>query len=307
MDQLLAKMRIVESSIDFPQETLDLGVWDFEGESYILKHSVKQAILNFIAGYEHMDLEALAKEIRITGSIGTNQYTPTVDIDVHIVPKDDAGITDGQVKPMLDWFDDNRDRLGGYVDEHPIEVYIQLDPEQDTRLSAVYDVLSDEWLSGPLLVDASYDPYDDFEHISDDIKDALAEVDVQLGELKRDVIDHQTINSAMQNMSPENRKVLGTRLELKLQEIEDSIRKLYATRATWVQARRDASKPATPAEAVSDLKRVKKWNDTNAFFKFLDRYQYLLLLKELAMFIADDESISDDEVEQIRAMMTPGR
>ena len=306
MSNLFDRIRLVESNIDYPQESLDTSVWDLEGESHTLKHDVKRKVLNFISKYPFFDMMEFADEMRITGSITTNQFTPTVDLDVHIVPKDLDGFNQEQAKTVMDWFDENRNELAGYIEEHPIEVYIQLDPDQDLRGDGAYEMLQDEWLLGPKIVPTSYDPYDDFSHVSDDLREMLSDLDAQLGELSRDVIDHETIRIAMEKMPEEDRKKLGARLEAKLVEIEDTIKELYATRKEWVQARQDASN-VTAANALKDVQRVKKWQDENAYFKFLDRYQYLSLIKELSMLLADDDTISDDDVAQIRNTLMPRR
>ena len=198
--------------------------------------------------------------------------------------------------------------MGGYVEDHPIEVFIQTDPEREIHVGdAVYSVVDDEWVVGPKMVDTGYDPYDDYSHISNNLQVMLTDIDSALGELKREVIDHKTISDAMKNMSPVNRKKFGVKLDAKAREIEQSIEELYAERKEWVAMRREASANPTPSQANDDLNAVKRWQDENAFFKFLGRYQYLVLIKELAMLVSDDESISDEDVEQMRNMLMPRR
>jgi len=82
----ILKNEVDESSIDFPQEDLDLSVWDKEDDSYTLREDVKKKILAVLEKYPDVPLLEIAKEIRIVGSIATNQFLPESDLDIHIVP-----------------------------------------------------------------------------------------------------------------------------------------------------------------------------------------------------------------------------
>jgi len=75
-----------ESSIDFPRESLDSAVWDMEDGNYVLKDEVKKQIIDLVSKYPDVPLLEIAKEIRIVGSIATNQFLDTADCDIHIVP-----------------------------------------------------------------------------------------------------------------------------------------------------------------------------------------------------------------------------
>jgi len=83
---------VTESTIDFPQKSLDPAIWDESNGVYSLKPEVKDHIYSTLALYKPVDLMDLAKAIHITGSIGTNTYQSDADIDIHIIPKE--GIED---------------------------------------------------------------------------------------------------------------------------------------------------------------------------------------------------------------------
>jgi len=75
-----------ESSIDFPRATLDKQIWQGVEDGYELKRDIKQQIQLVLNRYPGENLISIAKAIRIVGSICTNLYTESVDIDVHIEP-----------------------------------------------------------------------------------------------------------------------------------------------------------------------------------------------------------------------------
>ena len=74
-----------------------------------------------------------------------------------------------------------------------------------------------------------------------------------------------------------------------------------ATKGEWVDARRSASKPS-PEQALKDVDSTKQWRDTNATFKFINRYQYLKTIADLQKLLKDEE-ITPDEVDQIKSIM----
>ena len=294
---------VSESSIDFPQEDLDVSIWDKDDQGrYTLRTVVRQKILDILSKYPDRNLRDIAKEIHIVGSLATNQYTDDADIDVHVIPKDIELWSEDDVDKVIKWFNEHRDEFRGFIESHPIEVYVQLDPNQDLMSDGCYDLSNDEWLIGPKVVPMDTDPYSDFSHIADDIRDAVESADVLLGELKRDVIDYDVIKQAMERMPGEDKEKLLLKLQDKLDEIEDDIETLYGKRKEWVDARRKASKPATPEQALEDVELAKNWKDVNATFKFINRYHYLRTIKDLQELLADEE-ISSDEVDKIKSIM----
>lgn len=298
-----------ESSIDFPRKDLDPSVWNKEDDTYKIKPEIRRKILDVLGKYpdELVDMTAVGEAgatIHIVGSIGTNQYDDDADIDVHLIISKDADLY-GDVTfqdKVIKWFNEHRDEIDGYIGEHPIEVYLQYNPDQDLMSDSCYDLMSDEWLTGPKIVSLDYDPYEDFSGIADDLRNVVEDADKLFGELKRDVIDYDVIKLAMERLSSEQKGLFLDRLKSKLKEIEEDIRALYIKRKEWVDARRMASKPSTPEEALKDVELAKKWKDANALFKFVNRYQYLKTIKTLEKLLVDNE-ISPDEVDAIKGIM----
>jgi len=310
-EKILLGGGVKESSIDFPQKDLDPSIWLKEDDTYRIRPGIRRKILDVIGRYPDMDLIDTASAgisdaatIHIVGSITTNQYLEDSDVDVHIVVSKDSdfhGDEDFQ-NEVIQWFNDNRDEIGGYAGKHPIEIYLQYNPDQDLMSDGCYDLLADEWLAGPKVVPSDYDPYEDFSHIADDLRNTVEDADKLLGELKRDVIDYKVIEQAMKQLSPDQKGLFLGRLKNKLEEIEENIRALYAKRKDWVDARRVASKPSTPEEALKDVELAKKWKDTNAIFKFINRYRYLRTIRDLEELLEDDE-ISSEEVDVINNIL----
>jgi len=309
MNLLEKKLRVEESSIDYPQKDLDLSVWNkdnkeyYLGKVYYLKPEVKSKILELVKKYPKVSLFDIMEDIHIVGSSCTNLFLDESDIDVHIIPKNSKDWSEESTQEVRTWFNKNRDELDGYISGHPIEIYIQIDPNQDLLSDGCYNLLKDEWLVGPKIVSENYDPYSDFSSVIKDVKDVVEDADILFGELKRDVIDYDVIKSALERMTGRAKRNLLQRLQDKLKEIEEDIEALYKKREEWVLLRHNASKPKTPEQALKDVELVKKWKNINALFKFIDRYKYLKVIKDLQELLEDDDKITPDEVDTIKDIM----
>jgi len=300
-----------ESSIDFPQKDLDFKVWKKVGDNYVIKSKVKRQILNLLSKYPEEDLVDMAKVkdglkvIHVIGSICTNQYLDDSDIDVHVIVSQDSkyfGDEDFQ-KDVIKWYAANADELKAYVDEHKFEVYMQYNETQDLLSAGCYDLMNDKWITGPRIFPLDYDPYEDFADVFKDVHSIVADADILFGELKRDVIDWDVISQALQKIPKNMRQHLKRRLGEKLQEIEDDIHLLYRERKDWVDARRKSSKPVSVENAKSDVELIKRWQDANALFKFVNRYHYLKTIRELEELLDKDDKLNPKNVDAVKDIL----
>ncbi len=119
--------------------------------------------------------------------------------------------------------------------------------------------------------------------------------------MKRDVIDYEVIKLALNKIPPGKRGDTHGRLSRKLDEIEGDIKELYRKRETLTKTRELVSKPSTPEEALKSVKLAKEWRDKNALFKFIGRYKYLRVIKDLESII--DGGIEDQDVDNIKKVV----
>ena len=291
--------RITESTVDFPREVLAPDVWDKrESGGYILRDDAKAKILEYIGMYPGEDLMSLLGDLHIIGSICTNLYKEDTDVDVHIVPAEGAITGDAEEfqKMVKTWSHENPVYLG----EHPVELYIQLIPEQEMLSDGVYDVMDDVWKKGPRMYPLHYNPYTVFSDVLGRVQDFAKEADINMGELRRDVIDYAVVQDAAQKLPKEYRQKLRDELAKKVEEIEADIGNLLKDKKEWVELRRGSSRP-TAQQALDDVDLVKKWGDSNAIFKFLDRYEYIRVITELERMLSDD-NLSGEELNVIKGM-----
>lgn len=292
-----------ESLIDFARPGLSPHVWTFEGGEYRLSPAASKKILSVLKQVPKNFVLGIAAEMRIVGSITTNLYVDGTDVDLHVIPKNPEEWSEDDVNDVRVWFEQNRDSIGGYIGTHPLEVHIQTNPNQDLLSEGAYNVKTHRWLKGPKVFPEDYNPYEDFSDIANEIRGSAEDADLLLGELKRDVIDYDTIKSAISKMSAVQRKRFLTTLQGKLNEIEKDVEKLVVMKKEWVNARRSSSQPTTPEQALKDVEMAKNWRDSNAVFKFLTRYRYLKIIKDLGELIKGDDDLEADDVITIKRII----
>ncbi|MHA1591102.1 MAG: hypothetical protein ACTSUP_01195 [Candidatus Heimdallarchaeaceae archaeon] len=302
MEKLLENLlNLNESIIDFPRKDLDPAIWDKVNGFYVIKPDVKKIILNTLDKYIKINLKETADEIHITGSIGTNTFTDDCDLDVHIVTNTNKIDNPEDVQGDVFKFFRSEENIV-YIKGHNIEVYLQFNPKQEFLAESCYDLTNDVWIKGPKIVPESYDPYTDFSDILGDVKELAKEADEEMGELHRDVVDYNTILSAVGNLSGGAKRRLLTKLKDKLYEIEDDIKRLKKQKLSWIQLRRESSLPVSEEEALKDVKVAKRFHEANAIFKFLNRYKYVLVISRLEK-ILDDKKIDQKEIDIIKDVM----
>ena len=293
-----------ESVIDPVRSDLSPEIWKKDGGTYVMHDDVKQTILDMLDRYPLLDLRDLAQKIRITGSICTDQYTNTADIDVHLIidPNDLES-----AKTPQDWQKDVIKYFRGegleMIGLHPIEVYLQYDPTQeDVYADAVYDLMTDTWEKDPLINRPGYDPIEDYKDAYAEMQSIVADTDDALSELRRDVIDFDVLKSSLADTTPTQRTLLKKHMQEKLDEITASIEELAEDREAWSDMRKKSS---SPDSAKADIEKVRQWKDKNAVFKFLQRYQYMRIIKALEEFI-DERKVDGGDVEKIQDILGVG-
>ena len=293
---------MMESSIDFPKTDLPKDIWDKDGESYVLKPDVKDKILQALATYPKLQLVEWADEIRLVGSITSNQYEKGADIDVHLVgdaSNSPGGMSAEELKGDVYRFFKKADYPIG--DFH-IEVYTQTNPPQDYMSVGVYNLKNDQWEKGPDKKEQGFNPYEAYEEIFDKIKTLAKEADLKLGELKRDVIDYDVIAKALSYVPNESKAKIKEELQKRLDEIEEDIKVLMKDKLEWINARKLASSPTTREQALNDLELAKEFGEKNAIFKFLNRYQYIKVISVLEKMIEDD-NINAEEMDKLQSLL----
>lgn len=292
---------LFESVIDFSREELASDVWDKQGSSYKLKEEVRKKVISYLGKCPVLDLldSALTEDIHITGSIGTNRYTETTDIDVHLVVNNSYFKSEEEqediTKQVFDWAEANGEN---FVGQHPIEVYLQKNKSQEFMSESVYDFVRDKWLVGPDIKPLDYNPYEDYSTIYQDVVRAGGKADKLIGSLNRNVIDYDTVKKAIKKLPKDSRDNLLKFMMKKIKDVNMDIARLSKYKLYYSDLRKAFSDPKSIEKALKDKEQLKKWNDVNAIFKFLNRYKYLRIISDLNDLV-EDGKLTTKEIEKI--------
>lgn len=269
----------------------------------MLQPEVLGKILGFIGKFKNGYLLDRIKELHIVGSITSNLYEDDSDVDVHIIldsskvsPEEQARLQD----ELRKW---QKTTERPYAGTHPIELYIQTQPQQDNFSVGLYIVESEKWVKGPKFFKLTYNPYKVYSDVANTIKKYADQIEIDLGELKRDLVDYTTIKKAIARLPKIAKIRLLKDLVDKYQEITNDIKQLLKDKKEIIELRRQSSKvvPSIDLGATIDLAR---WRKANAVMKFLDRYSYLKIITWLESLL-EDSKLTPEEVKEMQKLLLP--
>jgi predicted nucleotidyltransferase len=145
---------IAETKLRVYNKTLDPNLWD----DRTLKPEVKEALLKVAEDfYNSTELKGEIRNILFLGSSANYNWTPTSDIDVHIVIDiAEERINEEYARKFMDglafkWNTEHDIEVKG----HPVEVYLQdvrepnSTPQQARPGASIYSLYDDKWLLEP--------------------------------------------------------------------------------------------------------------------------------------------------------------
>lgn len=299
-----------ESSVDFPaSEGLCPDIWDYDGIAYTIKPEIKQRALElvdlFLAKYK-----VEAKGVNVVGSICSNQYTDDGDVDIHVqvdLPAEVAEKLNNLRKKTQDSILDGIDIMVGDPSKtHPLEIYFQPNIYSDMGSCGCYDLMKDEWLSGPQLVDMEFDPYEEYEQSWNEAfefgkraQEALFELDKNLYR-RSAILDHASRRDVYQD--DQLMLVVARRLENIDQEIVENMATIAALKDEMVKVRRRANLNPENEQEAERMRTDKEWLTANSTFKFLQRLDVLdsvWFAAELHQSIANGDIDAEDAIQEL--------
>ena len=222
----------------------------------------------------------------IKGSVLSYQWLPNTDFDVLV--EIDEDITDEQYEVIQNdiWEKFNQGQYKIPGTKHPIEVFVNRGQYDTDNADGIYDLYKG-WIKGP------YDIEADVEKYMNEFTKAVEEMDLETGELMRNIIDYKTLSG----LPADTVRHLKSMVKQKLEEIEHNIRYLSFKRNLVKQKRKDVfDRDMTPRE----IKEYGSKNllPDNVVMKMLERYHYLDIIEQLEDLL-DDGKITDAEVKEI--------
>ena len=286
--------QLIESIIDIPRKTYAPGVFDnADTENPKLKQKVLDMIDKQIKEFEKL---APVVSTSLIGSILTKRYRNDADLDINVlfdVPEDEQEERRVQYSGLLK--DINGKNVPGT--EHPVNYYVITDPKvldnNNRKADGIFSIKDNNWIKKP--DEDTFEP----EKYEAEFQKRVQELDIIKGELKRDIVDYQELKQLTNNDVLNLQSLVNDKLE----EIEDSIRRLKEIGDKLTNDRRDIfSREMTPDEIREFGKQNKL--PKNVIYKMLEKYHYMKFYKYLKKILEDDK-IDDKEIEDLSINEAP--
>ena len=219
-------------------KTLDPNLW-LEGKK--LNPEVRDALLKIAEDfYKSTELKSDIKNILFLGSSANYNWTPTSDIDLHIVIDiTQEDLTEDYARKFMDglsfkWNSEHDIEIKG----HPVEVYLQDvgEPNGTPQLarpgSAIYSIFDDRWLLEPNPKNIKIDPdkvRNKFQSLQKKIKMLIQTEDVEkLKELMKSIRNYRDAGLAKGGeFSVENIVFKALRRSGDIKKLKDTIGRVY--------------------------------------------------------------------------------
>ena len=285
---------LIESVIDIPRKDYAPGVFDdADSENPKLKQKVLDMIDKQIKEFEKL---APVISTSLIGSILTKRYRNDADLDINVlfdVPEDEQEERREQYSSLLK--DINGKNVPGT--EHPVNYYVITDPKvlenNNKKADGIFSIKDNKWIKKP--DEDTFEP----EKYEADFRKQVQELDIIKGELKRDIVDYKELKQLTNNDVLNLQALVNEKLE----EIEESIRKLKEIGDTITNDRRDIfSREMTPDEIREFGKQNKL--PKNVIYKMLEKYHYMKFYKYLKKILEDDK-ITDKEIDDLSINEAP--
>lgn len=275
-----------ESIIDFPKDGLSLAIWQKdENGNYVLRDDAA-ATIQKIVDWAQSTFKIPNMNVNITGSITSNTYSNSSDIDIHFS-------SDKFKKDKVDEFNKMfRDSFEKFAQQNPdvasinglkTEIYMQPNHYQDLMSVGCYDFLNKRWLVGPEMQDLSFDPYSEY------FTKSMKNIDDVIDDVRSTILNIYELAIGLIKTNDQN---LKESLAKKLKPLVAKASKIYKELRS---KRQHKSQPSSAEEALKN-RDDKEWKIADASFKMLDKFGYLAILKACAQNVDRfDEDMSDIE------------
>ena len=293
-------MKVCESILDEPKESLDPAVWQEQpnGSKPILTHeAIKKLSLAIDWVQEKYRFNNLS--VFIIGSICSNSWSENSDIDIDFcatgATKDDS---DEDAVKEFGWAF-KKDFIENYIEKfpadskigtHPFEVYFNPNPFQCFMSVGCYNFLEKKWEVGPQTKGVGFDP------ISEYYADAMKQVDKILKDIRAKIFELYELAFVVKKSKDQSfQKQQVKEIYKKLEEVSNLFKTMKNVRSNF-------QKPAKSKEEALKRREDRKQHVVDAAFKFLEKFGYIQILKD--MIAVYDKFQNNEEVEDAQLIST---
>lgn len=286
------------SVISLPSKGLDHEIWDLESgkDEPDLRPEVQREILSRLfrelsyAGFENA--EKWIPRAFLTGSSTTNQFDKDSDIDVNIFVDVDSmkkEVTNDDIKDLTNEQVINKlrsiisERVSGkplFTTEHRVNYYVSYGDTDMDSFDSVYDIMNGEWVKPPFFAPKDFDPESAFPDVYQDAVALAKEFDIILGDIRRGSAKAAHLIEKLRKINPRDREIIKDKLQTMITVLDSDIKKLIDKYDKVVKDRSSAFSDDSDVVREGYL-RSKNWLPENLKYKWLEKWRYLKLAREL--------------------------
>jgi len=296
-------MIVNESRIDFPvSDGLSEDVWNKdENGKFSLKPYVRKKIFDEVAIIERK-LRIKVTNVRIIGSICTNLFGDTTDIDVHLsVTKKFANddIAYQFNKRLWNIYEEEGDVM---VKKHPMQFFVQHNFFRDMASVGVYSVTHDRWMHGPTLYPKTYNPFDELKSSLPTVNKLSRDYSEMVSALEVAIRNYVTCCQAEANGYAQKNTLRASK-ERFASDIKKACKALIEFADGIKKNRRSASAEVHSFKDAKKFRNSKSWHRADAIAKFIDRYGYLSKCSDIKNAVGSDIRVSTSTVYELMKIL----
>lgn len=274
------------SILDYPMPALDEKVFQ---DGKLKKNHVTQILRKLDRELAAAGLKdrSWIKDVILMGSLTSLQWHPRTDADIHVIVDEKLfQELEGKEMEFLDALrkkiNESDTKLEGT--QHPVEFYFEGGQYSSQKKDGVYSLLQEEWLKEPSKVSLEFDIEKDYPELIRSAQEAASEIDVDLGEIQRNVNDVNLLDEALESLSVEDKGRFLRKMKEKLESIEQEIEEIVSKAQVAKDRRHESYDPSGESEVV---------------FKYLQRHGYLYIAKRLQQLLEEGGGIKLEEMPEV--------
>lgn len=293
-------MKVCESILDEPKESLDPAVWQEQpnGSKPVLTPEALNK-LSLAVSWVQDKYKFNNLSVFIIGSICSNSWSENSDIDIDFcatgATKDD---NDEDAIKEFGWAF-KKDFIKNYIEKfpedskigtHPFEVYFNPNPFQCFMSVGCYNFLEKKWEVGPQTKGIGFDP------VSEYYSDAMKQVDKILKDIREKIFELYELAFVVKKSKDQSFQ------KEQIKEIYKKLKEVSNLFKTMKKVRSNFQKPAKSKEEALKRREDRKQHVVDAAFKFLEKFGYIQILKDVIAVY--DKFQNNEEVEDAQLVNT---
>ncbi len=287
-------MKINGAILDRVHKSLDPEIWDLEQDPPVLKDEVKEEILGRLfeflrkRGFYRFDL--WIKNIFLIGSMVTLQYKENSDLDITVIVSRSELQKLHKEENIFDLLKEALHDVSGEFYNKTLHVINYFLVEAPARIDAdaIYDIVADRWIKFYPQLSEDFNPDEAFRDLKQKAEEIMQWIDVSFMNIRRELVDIQNLQDLLREFDREGQERILNEIRKKIIKIEEEIFALTSLHTELIEARDKAFRlDKFDDSGFFAYKFSRNWLPPNIIYKFLERYNYIDLLRKMQALIKE--------------------